>query len=248
MRPFVLLATRADDAVADAEYEAFRRYGGLKPDELVRVRLEAGPLEAALPGFDPTAYSGLVIGGGPFNASDPPDSKSETQRRVEAELGAVLDEALAHDVPVLGACYGVGTLGTRFGGVVDDTYAEAIGAIPVTLTDDGRADPLLAGLPTTFHAFVGHKEACAVLPPGAVLLASSPTCPVQMFRLGRNAYATQFHPELDVAGIVERIRAYRYEGYYPPAELDAVVASVEGAEVDVPPRIVARFVELFARD
>ena len=247
MRPFVLLATRTDDAVADAEYDAFRRYGGLSEDELVRVRLEQRPLAEALPGFDPAACSGLIVGGGPFNASDPEESKSDVQRRAEAELGEVLDDVVARDLPLLGACYGVGLLGTRFSGVVDATYAEPIGAVPVTLTDEGRADPLLRGLPPTFDAFVGHKEACAVLPPGAVLLASSPGCPVQLFRLGRNVYATQFHPELDVPGIVERIRAYRYDGYYPPAEVDAVVTSVEGADVTVPGRIVARFVERFAR-
>ncbi|GMA23110.1 glutamine amidotransferase [Luteimicrobium album] len=247
MRPFVLLATRADDAVADAEYEAFRRYGGLEPGELVRVRLEETPLEDALPGFDPADHSGVIIGGGPFNASDPPEQKSAVQLRVEAELGRVLDDVVARDLPLLGACYGVGLLGTRFGGVVDGTYAEPIGAVPVTLTDAGRADQLLERLPPTFDAFVGHKEACTELPAGAVLLASSPACPVQLFRLGRNVYATQFHPELDVPGIVERIRAYQYDGYYPPAEVDAVVASVEGQDVTVPGRIVARFVELFAR-
>jgi GMP synthase (glutamine-hydrolysing) len=247
VRPFVLLATRADDAVADAEYEAFRRYGGLARDELVRVRLEAGPLAAAVPGFDPADYAGLIIGGGPFNAGDPPGTKPEVQLRVETELGGVLDDVVARDIPLLGACYGVGTLGTRFGGVVDGTYAEPIGAVPVTLTDEGRADPLLAGLPASFDAFVGHKEACSTLPPDAALLASSPACPVQMFRLGSHVYATQFHPELDVAGIVDRIRAYRHDGYFPVAEVEAVVASVRGARVRVPPRIVARFVELFGR-
>ena len=39
-----------------------------------------------------------------------------------------------------------------------------------------------------------------MLPPTAVLLATSPRCPVQMFRVKQNLYATQFHPELDVRG------------------------------------------------
>ena len=38
-----------------------------------------------------------------------------------------------------------------------------------------------------------------MLPRHAVLLASSPTCPVQAFRIGSHVYATQFHPELDAA-------------------------------------------------
>lgn len=247
MKPFLLLATREDDAVADAEAAAFARYGGLGPGDLVRVRLERGPLEDALGGpFRAADWSGVIIGGGPFNASDPPAAKSPTQRRVEAELAGVLDAVAAADAPLLGACYGVGTLGTHFGGVVDHTYGEPVGAVRVRVTDDGARDPLLAGLPGAFDAFVGHKEACAVLPPGATLLATSDPCPVQMFRLGTRQYATQFHPELDTPGIVERVRAYRDQGYFPAETLDDVVASLRELEVTVPQAIVRRFVELFS--
>ena len=41
---------------------------------------------------------------------------------------------------------------------------------------------------------------------------------MQAFRLGRNVYATQFHPELDVAGLVTRIEVYRHFGYFEPHE------------------------------
>ena len=47
------------------------------------------------------------------------------------------------------------------------------------------------------------------MPPHAVVLASSATCPVQAFRVGRNLYATQFHPELDLAGLDTRITRTR---------------------------------------
>ncbi|PJI95181.1 glutamine amidotransferase [Luteimicrobium subarcticum] len=247
MKPFLLLATRTDDVVADAEYVAFCQYGGLAPSDLVRARLEAGPLSDTVPVLDLDDWSGVIIGGGPFNASDPEDEKSDVQRRAEAEIGAVLDAALARDVPVLGACYGVGILGTRFGGVVDKTFGEDIHAARVTLTPEGEADPLLAGLPRTFDAIVGHKEACRKLPPGAVLLATGELAPVQMFRLGRSVYATQFHPELDVPGLVGRIKAYRHDGYFPADEVDDVVASARELTVTVPQQMLARFVELATR-
>ena len=44
MRPFLFLGTRAEDAVAQQEYDAVLAGCGLRPDELVRVRLEQGPL------------------------------------------------------------------------------------------------------------------------------------------------------------------------------------------------------------
>ena len=136
-------------------------------------------------------------------------------------------------------------LGGAQGAVVDRRYAEPIGSIPVTLTAEGREDPLLAGLPDVFEAFVGHKEAISRLPRSAVLLASSATCPVQAFRVGRHAYATQFHPELDVPGICTRIRVYRDAGYFAPEEVDELLATVSQAVVEHPPQVLRRFVELY---
>jgi GMP synthase (glutamine-hydrolysing) len=242
VKPFLLLATRAEDEAADDEYVAMLRAGGLEERHLHRIRLEAGPM----PRLDLDRYTGVILGGGPFNSSDPEDGKSATQRRVEAELRTLLDELVARDFPFLGACYGVGTLGVHQGGIVDRRHGEPIGALPITLTPAGRADPLLAGQPECFDAFVGHKEACRRLPTSATLLASSPNCPVQVFRVRDNLYATQFHPELDVEGIVTRIRTYQHYGYYEPPEMEEIIARVRGAVVTEPPRILAGFVARYA--
>jgi GMP synthase (glutamine-hydrolysing) len=128
------------------------------------------------------------------------------------------------------------------GGVIDGTYAEPIAAVPVRLTDAGLCDPVLAGMAEEFDAFVGHKEACRILPPSAVLLATSAACPVQMFRVKDNLYATQFHPELDVSGLLTRIRVYQHAGYFPPDELDDVLARVSPSIVTEPSRMLANFV------
>ena len=106
---------------------------------------------------------------------------------------------------------------------------------------------MLAGLPATFDAFVGHKEACSVLPPGAVLLATTPACPVQMFRVRTNLYATQFHPELDHDGIVTRIRVYQHAGYFPPEEIDDLIGRVVLADVTESTKVLRNFVERYAR-
>ena len=82
MRPFLFLGTRAEDDVAQQEYDAVLAGSGLHPDELVRVRLEAAPLGWV----ELDDWSGIILGGGPFNVSDPDEGKSAVQRRVEAEL------------------------------------------------------------------------------------------------------------------------------------------------------------------
>jgi len=243
VKPFVLLATRAEDLPADEEYALFLRYSGLSPEQLIRVRLES----ERMPHLDLDELSGIFVGGGPFNASDPDDKKSAVQHRVEAEFQTLLDDVVARDFPFLGACYGIGTLGAHQGATLDRTYREPISVVELTLTEAAASDPLLEGMPPSFTAFVGHKEAISVLPPSATLLASSATCPVQMFRVGTNVYATQFHPELDVDGISLRIRAYAGHGYFAAHELDLTLAAVRRAEVSHTSRILRNFVSRYAR-
>ncbi|MBX7442725.1 MULTISPECIES: glutamine amidotransferase [unclassified Arthrobacter] len=243
MLPFLLLASRAEDAAAEDEYAAYLRYGGLEERELHRVRLEAAPL----PPLDLSKYSGVIVGGSPFTSSDPPDSKSPAQHRVEQELSGLLDELVARDFPFLGACYGVGTLGTHQGAVIDRTFGEPLGAVEVELTAAGLQDPLLQGLPRTFTAFTGHKEAVSSLPPHAVLLAKADSCPVHMFRIRTNLYATQFHPELDADGLCTRIDIYRHAGYFPPESAEDLMAAARRFTVAEPMNILKNFVARYAR-
>lgn len=242
MKPFLLLGTRAEDTAANDEHTAVLRYGGLRPEQLHRVRLEAAPM----PKIDLDDYSGVIVGGSPFNSSDDDDVKSPVQHRVEAELHVLLDEVVDRDFPFLGACYGVGTLGRHEGAVIDSTYSEPVGPTTIALSPEGSRDPLLAGLPERFEAFVGHKEAVASLPEHAILLASSAACPVQMFRVRSNLYATQFHPELDHDGLRTRVLTYREHGYFAPHEADEILARAAAVDVRTAHLVLTRFVERYA--
>ena len=243
MRPFLLLAIRAEDAAADNEYDSFLTLAGLGEGELRRVRLEQRPLG----GVDLDDWSGIIVGGGPFNFSDPEELKTPVQRRVEADLSGLLDRVVSTDFPFLGACYGIGALGRHQGAVIDRCYAEPVGAVEVTLTPAGRRDPLLGELPAAFQAFTGHKEAVSQLPGHAVLLASSAACPVQAFRVGGNVYATQFHPELDVAGLYTRIEVYKHAGYFDPDEADEIRARAASSNITWPPAIMRGFVRRYGQ-
>ena len=215
----------------------------MRQPQLHRRRLERDELGPV----DLDAWSGFILGGGPFNVSDPVAQKSAEQLRAEADLARLAGQVVAADAPFLGACYGIGVLGSTGGGVVDRTYGEPIGAVEVTLTAEGRADPLLAELPDAFDVFLGHKEAVRELPAGAVRLASSTTCPVQAFRIGDNVYATQFHPELDVESLALRIQTYRDHGYFPPEQAQGLIDMARRAAVTEPVKILAAFAERYAR-
>lgn len=243
MKPFLLLSIRAERTAAEDEYHSFLRFTGLEDRELSLINLSAGDL----PPVCLDEWSGVLLGGGPWNASDAAETKSEVQLRAERSLAGLLDEIVSRDFAFLGACYGIGTLGLHQGGVVDRSWPEPVGPLSVTLTAEGRADPLLAGLPDEFAAYGGHKEAMAEPPPGAVRLATSASCPVQAFRVGRNVYATQFHPELDLAGVCTRIEVYKGAGYFAPEEADALKARSRGVEVLHPMRLLTNFVALHQR-
>jgi GMP synthase (glutamine-hydrolysing) len=243
VKPFLLLATRPEDAAADSEYDLFLRFTGLSEGELRRFRLE----QRALGCLDLRDWSGILLGGGPFNYSDPETSKSAVQRRVEADLRGVLDLVISDDFPFLGACYGIGALGRHQGAEVDRRYAEPVGPVTITLTAEGQRDPLLRGLPATFDAFTGHKEAVSRLPRHAVLLASSRSCPVQALRIGSRVYATQFHPELDPAGLCTRIDVYKHAGYFRPEQADELKALAYRSNVAHAPDLLREFARSYAR-
>lgn len=160
-------------------------------------------------------------------------------------MQALLEEIVSRDFPFLGCCYGIGTLGTYIGAKLDREYSEPVGGTTIELTDDGRADPLMSELPDRFDAFVGHKEAISALPESAVRLAASAACPVQAFRVGKNVYATQFHPELDVAGMLTRIDVYKHHGYFAPETAEILKETVRGFDVAHPPAILRQFVKLY---
>jgi len=243
VKPFLLLATRDHDEAATAEYRSVLRHSGLAADQLRHLRVESRPL----PELDLADYSGVILGGSSFNISD--SQKTTLQQRVEADLLALVQLIVDTDFPFLGMCYGVGAVTIHLGGTVDRTYGEAVGAIEVTLTPEGVADPLLSGIDERFQAFVGHKEACNGTPPGVTMLATGAICPVQIYRVGANVYVTQFHPELDADDLTARMRIYQHAGYFDPAELEDLVAMAYASGVTGQQhRVLSNFVNRYATD
>ncbi|MCU1641812.1 MAG: glutamine amidotransferase [Nocardia sp.] len=236
-KPCLLLQLRPETAAADDEYLAILRIGGLDAAEVLRVQMDR-----EFPDIELDEFSAVIVGGGPSNVGSPEDRKYEYQRKFEPKLRKVLSEVVERDFPYLGACYGLSILADVLGGrVSDERYGEKTGAQTIELTDQAREDPLLHDLPQTFRAFAGHKEACQGTPPGAVLLARSASCPVQMIRVGEHVYATQFHPELDGDGLAVRIEIYRHSGYFDPWEADALTELGHRESVPVPGEILRRF-------
>ena len=244
-KPFLILQLRPEDDTSDNEYAAICRYGGLAPQQAHRLRIEQQGIPRDLRLDD---YSGIIVGGSPFDISTPEAEKTALQKRIEADFSRLFDRLVPRDFPFLGACSGNGLLGSWLGADITPRYGEPVGCFELELTEEGKIDPLLAGYPDRIPALLGHKEACDRLPEGATLLIRGEACPVQMFRVGRNVYATQFHPEGDAEGFILRIQAYRHHGYFRPEEADALIERIRPARTPEANAILRRFVERYSSD
>ncbi len=240
MKPFLILQLRPETEAADDEFAAILARGGLRMDEVRRIRLDREEIPAGLRLDD---CSGVIVGGGPGCVSDPPEAKTPVEARIEAAVLGLMPEITGRDFPYLGCCYGIGVLAHHLGAPVSrDRFGEPVGTSTCSLTEAGRRDALLAGLPERFDAFVGHKEALQDLPRGCVHLLRSERCPYQMIRYRENVYATQFHPEADARGFETRINIYRHRGYFPPEEAEALIEMCHAADVHAPASILKNFV------
>ncbi|HMB73141.1 MAG TPA: glutamine amidotransferase [Gammaproteobacteria bacterium] len=242
-KPFLIIQLRPEDEVADSEFRAFLRFGGLQEDAVVRARVE----RTGLPDVNLDDFAAIIVGGSPFDVSIPETRKSAIQQQLEADFMRLLEKIAVADFPFLGACSGSSLLGRFCGAHISGRFAEPVGGADIFLTDAGRNDPLLVDFPASFRVLLGHKEACDATPPGTVLLARSAACPVQMIRLRNNIYATQFHPEGDPEGFAIRIRAYRHHGYFAPETAKELMAAVSSENTPFAKLILHRFVNIYRR-
>lgn len=240
IKPVLILQLRPEDTVSDSEYACFLKYGQLQAADTCRKRIEQNGIPENL---DLDAYSAIIVGGSPFDISTPEDRKSGIQKKIEADFRWLLDQVVERDYPFLGACSGNGLLGHYLGARITTTYAEPVGCRTLELTEAGKQDKLLAGFPPQIDALLGHKEACDTTPEGATLLITGSDCPVQMFRVGENVYATQFHPEGDAEEFMLRIDIYRNHGYFKPQEAEKLKQQVRGKPTPYAQEILRRFVK-----
>jgi GMP synthase-like glutamine amidotransferase len=165
--------------------------------QITRVELDEGQQ------VPDRSFDAIVVMGGPMSVNDEdehPWLRDEKRLIAAAALGGV---------PVWGACLGVQLLASALGAKVYTGSEPEVGLLPVTLTEDGREDPVLGSLPSEVITLQWHGDTFD-LPDGATLLASSTAYPNQAFRV-RNAYGVQFHLEVTPAMADEwsRVPAYR---------------------------------------
>jgi len=240
LNPVLILQLRPEDVTADSEYACLLKYGGLQVEDTTRIRLE----KSGIPGnLNLDDYSAIIVGGSPFDISTPEDKKSRIQKKIESDFNILLKQVVAQDIPFLGACSGNGLLGNYLGTRISKKYGEPVSCATLDITEEGKQDKLLTGFPKQIDVLLGHKEAVDATPNSATLLMTSRNCPVQMFRIANNVYATQFHPEGDAEEFKLRIDVYQDHGYFQPEEAKELKKQVSQKPTPYAHEILRRFVE-----
>lgn len=158
-----------------------------------------------------------------------------------------LPSLVREEVPLLGICFGHQLLARAMGGKVGyHPGGIESGTVEISLSSSCADDPLFSGLPVQFPAHADHSQTVLSLPPGAVCLASSPHDPHHAFRIGRNAWGLQFHPEFTAKimseYILEQADKLRGAGISVPALLAGI------RDTPVPRMLMKKFLLLAARN
>ncbi len=148
------------------------------------VELEKGDsLPASL-----SPFNAVVFMGGPMGVYD------EERYPFLIEEDKLIKEAVSNGIPFLGVCLGAQLLAKACGARVHSAACSEIGYFDISITPEGKGDPIFSGVPPSIKVFQWHNDTFDI-PAGGVLLATAEECRNQAFKIGKNAYGLQFHIE-----------------------------------------------------
>lgn len=122
----------------------------------------------------------------------------------------LIKKAVKEDKIILGFCLGAQLIGEALGGKTQKSPEKEIGVYPVFLTEEGKCDPLLEGIPSKFEAIHWHNDMPGIVE-NAKILAFSEGCPRQIVRYSNKIYGFQCHLEIPLKGMERMIQACQHD-------------------------------------
>jgi GMP synthase (glutamine-hydrolysing) len=230
----LLLQIREEARVRREEHETFAKYSGLAREQIEILNAFDTPK------FPPSivdGYDALFVGG----ASEASVLEPEKYVFLEASKNLLLYSAKI-EIPVFASCFGFQLAVVAFGGeIIRDENDFEMGTIPILLTDAANQDPLLKDTPSGFIAVSGHKERALQVPAGCEMLAYTDACCHAFRIIGKPFWGFQFHPEVDMGILAERLTIFREQYLESEEELQRILSSL--SETPESNRLLRKFVE-----
>ncbi len=135
--------------------------------------------------------------GGP---QSPVTTETECSHFRAKEEIAFIRNAIAKDKFLLGICLGAQLIGEALGSKFDQSPNREIGVFDLTLTSDGKKDPIFSTFPEVFPVGHWHGDMPGLTSTTAIL-ATSKGCPRQVVRYSPKVYGFQCHFEFTPASI-----------------------------------------------
>ena len=138
----------------------------------------------------------------------------------------LIETALDLEMPVLGLCFGSQLLASVAGAEVGKSGHPEVGWYQVQMTEDASNDPLMSVLGPEPDVIQYHYDTFnwQTLPENLTILATANGMN-QAFRVGKNAWGTQFHIEMNLPTMLGWIasypRAFEKAGNVPAEQVEA---------------------------
>jgi GMP synthase (glutamine-hydrolysing) len=137
----------------------------------------------------------------------------------------LIEEALAVEMPVLGLCFGSQLLASVAGAEVGKSGSPEVGWYSVEMTEEAASDPLMSVLGPQPDVIQYHYDTFKwPAEPENLTILGTANGMNQAFRVGKNAWGTQFHIELNLPTTLGWIatypRAFEKAGNVPAEQVE----------------------------
>lgn len=200
----LLLQIRNDPKVCQEELESFAKYSGLASNQIDILNVFDTP---DFQNQIVDSYDALYVGG----SSDVSVLEPEKYPFV-LPCQVLLRYCEEINKPVFASCFGFQLAVKAFGGeILRDQSGYEMGTIPISLNDLAKTDPVFKTTESGFLAVSVHQEKALVLPECLDLLAYTDKCCHAFKHKTAPFWGFQFHPEVDLEILVQRLGVYRHK-------------------------------------
>ncbi|MCW8884434.1 MAG: type 1 glutamine amidotransferase [Motiliproteus sp.] len=198
----LLMQIRDETSTRREELESFAQYSDLAVEQFDILNLFDTPdfEDSVLDGYD-----ALYVGGSSEASVLEPENYPFV---IPAQ--ALLRTAIERKLPVFASCFGHQLAVKALGGdIVRDEKDFEMGTIPIYLNECAKNDPLYRDVSDGFLAVSVHRERTTEPPVGCTQLAYTDAC-CHAFKVDDAPFwTTQFHPEVDLRVLIERLTVFK---------------------------------------